>query len=185
MSAQDPMASAPQDQDPQETREWLDALDGVIEKEGAERAHFLIEQMIQQAREEGIDLPYSANTEYINTIPVEQQPKYPGNPDLEERIRSYIRWNAMAMVVRANKHTNVGGHIASSASSAVLYDVGFNWFWTNLAQPWPAPVPPWSWRLLRSPSSPPHSCPLSMRARFWWACVSTRPYRDWETHMLS
>ncbi|MDE2585984.1 MAG: pyruvate dehydrogenase (acetyl-transferring), homodimeric type, partial [Betaproteobacteria bacterium] len=117
------------DADPLETKEWIDALDGVIEKEGAERAHYLIETLISQAREEGIDLPYSATTEYINTIPADQQPNYPGNPDLEEKIRTYIRWNAMAMVVRANKHTNVGGHIASFASSAVLYDVGFNWFW--------------------------------------------------------
>jgi pyruvate dehydrogenase E1 component len=117
------------DTDPQETQEWQDALGGVISKEGAERAHFLIERLIEQAREEGIDLPYNATTEYINTIPVEQQPKYPGNPDLELKIHSYIRWNAMAMVVRANKHTNVGGHIASFASAAALYDVGFSWFW--------------------------------------------------------
>ena len=117
------------DADPLETKEWVDALEGVIEKEGPDRAHYLIEKLIGQAREEGVDIPYSATTEYINTIPAEKQPNYPGNPDLEERIRSYIRWNAMAMVVRANKHTNVGGHIASFASSAVLYDVGFNWFW--------------------------------------------------------
>ena len=117
------------DADPLETKEWVDALEGVIEKEGPSRAHYLIEKLIGQAREEGVDIPYSATTAYINTIPSDQQPNYPGNPDLEEKIRSYIRWNAMAMVVRANKHTNVGGHIASFASSAVLYDVGFNWFW--------------------------------------------------------
>ncbi|MCL2829824.1 MAG: pyruvate dehydrogenase (acetyl-transferring), homodimeric type [Betaproteobacteria bacterium] len=117
------------DYDPQETQEWREALDGVIEKEGGRRAHFLIEQLIGQARETGIDIPYSATTEYINTIPVTQQPPYPGDPELEEKIRSCIRWNAVAMVVRANKHTNVGGHIASFASSAVLYDVGFNHFW--------------------------------------------------------
>ncbi|MBW7901023.1 MAG: pyruvate dehydrogenase (acetyl-transferring), homodimeric type [Rhodocyclaceae bacterium] len=117
------------DLDPQETQEWRDALAGVVDKEGAERAHFLIDDLIGQAREQGIDIPYSANTEYINTIPAEQQPKYPGNPDLELKIHSYIRWNAMAMVVRANKHTNVGGHIASFASAAALYDVGFSHFW--------------------------------------------------------
>ena len=117
------------DTDPQETREWQDALTGVIEHVGTDRAHFLIQQMIAQAREEGIDIPYSATTEYINTIPADRQPKYPGDPDIEIRIRNYIRWNAMAMVVRANKHTNVGGHIASFASQAALYDVGFNWFW--------------------------------------------------------
>ncbi len=117
------------DSDPQETREWLDALSGVIGHEGTDRAHFLIEQMIAQARAEGIDIPYSATTEYVNTIPVDRQPKYPGDATIEIRIRNYIRWNAMAMVVRANRNTNVGGHIASFASSAALYDVGFNWFW--------------------------------------------------------
>ena len=125
-NAQTPVTN---DADPQETREWQDALTGVIEKEGTDRAHFLIEQMIAQAREEGIDIPYSATTEYINTIPVERQPIYPGDATLEIRIRNYIRWNAMAMVVRANHGTNVGGHIASFASSAALYEVGFNWFW--------------------------------------------------------
>jgi len=118
-----------EDADPQETLEWLGALAGVIENEGAERAHFLIEKLIAEAREEGIDIPYSATTEYVNTIPVERQPIYPGDATLEIRIRNFIRWNAMAMVVRANKHTNVGGHIASFASSAALYEVGFNWFW--------------------------------------------------------
>ncbi len=120
---------AAEDSDPQETLEWLGALAGVIDSEGAERAHFLIQQLIAEAREEGIDLPYSATTEYVNTIPVENQPSYPGDPTLEIRIRNFIRWNAMAMVVRANKHTNVGGHIASFASQAALYEVGFNWFW--------------------------------------------------------
>ena len=118
-----------QDTDPQETQEWQDALTGVIEHEGTGRAHFLIQQMIAQAREEGIDIPYSATTEYINTIPADQQPKYPGDADIEIRIRNYIRWNAMAMVVRANRDSNVGGHIASFASQAALYDVGFNMFW--------------------------------------------------------
>lgn len=122
----------PADTDPQETKEWIDALEGVISNEGAERAHYLIETLIGQAREDGIDIPYSANTEYINTIPADQQPKYPGDPDLEIKIHSYIRWNAMAMVVRANKDTNVGGHIASFASAAALYDVGFSHFWKSL-----------------------------------------------------
>ncbi|WP_263770581.1 pyruvate dehydrogenase (acetyl-transferring), homodimeric type [Propionivibrio soli] len=117
------------DGDPQETQEWSEALSGVIEKEGTNRAHFLIEQLIAHAREEGINIPYSATTEYVNTIPADQQPKYPGDTTIEIRIRNFIRWNAMAMVVRANRNTNVGGHIASFASSAALYDVGFNWFW--------------------------------------------------------
>ncbi|MBL8408679.1 MAG: pyruvate dehydrogenase (acetyl-transferring), homodimeric type, partial [Candidatus Accumulibacter sp.] len=123
------LSASMNDADPQETQEWQDALSGVIDKEGAERAHFLIECLIAQARQEGIDIPYSAATEYVNTIPVDQQPKYPGNADLEIRIHNYIRWNAMAMVVRANRDSNVGGHIASFASAAALYDVGFSWFW--------------------------------------------------------
>ena len=122
----------PTDADPQETREWIEALEGVIAQEGADRAHYLIEKIIGQAREDGIDIPYSANTEYINTIPAERQPKYPGNADMEIKIHSYIRWNAMAMVVRANKDTNVGGHIASFASAAALYDVGFSHFWKSI-----------------------------------------------------
>jgi len=117
------------DVDPQETREWIEAIDGVIEHEGPERAHFLIEQIIDQSRRRGAHVPFSANTAYINTIPVEKQPKMPGDQTIEEKIRNYARWNAMAMVVRANKDTNVGGHIASYASAATLYDVGFNHFW--------------------------------------------------------
>ena len=125
----------PADLDPQETKEWMDAVDGVIAQEGADRAHYLIEKVIGQARGAGVDLPYSANTEYINTIPADQQPKYPGNPDMEIKIHSYIRWNAMAMVVRANKDTNVGGHIASFASAAALYDVGYSHFWRSINDP--------------------------------------------------
>jgi len=117
------------DTDPQETREWLEALEGVLDREGPERAHFLVEQLISSARRAGADLPFSATTEYINTIPVEQQARFPGDFAVEQTIRHYVRWNAMAMVVRANKHTNVGGHIASFASAAMLYDVGFNHFW--------------------------------------------------------
>ena len=117
------------DPDAQETQEWLDALSGVIANEGPQRAHFLIEKLIEEGREEGIDIPYSATTQYINTIPADQQPRYPGDADMEIKLHSYIRWNAMAMVVRANKHTNVGGHISSFASSAALYDVGFSHFW--------------------------------------------------------
>jgi len=118
----------PDDPDPEETAEWIDALDGVLEHEGENRAHYLIERLIETARENGADIPYSANTAYINTIPADKQPPYPGDPDLEVRIHSFIRWNAMAMVVRANRDSNVGGHIASFASAAVLYDVGFNHF---------------------------------------------------------
>src|SRR5690242_20600438 len=119
------------DTDPPETREWLEALQGVLEREGPDRAHFLIEQLITESRRHGAYFPFSANTEYVNTIPVERQARFPGDFALEQRIRHYVRWNAMAMVVRANKHTNVGGHIASFASAATLYDVGYNHFWRS------------------------------------------------------
>ncbi len=120
---------SPADSDPAETQDWMDSLEGVIAHAGPDRAHFLIEQLIEKGREDGIDIPYSATTEYVNTIPVERQPRYPGNADLELRMHAYIRWNAMAMVAKANKHSNVGGHIASFASSAALYDVGLTHFW--------------------------------------------------------
>jgi pyruvate dehydrogenase E1 component len=133
MSAQPPGLDTPaaiQDQDPQETREWLDALDAVITEVGAERAHFLIEGLIDQARRAGINIPYSATTDYVNTIPADRQPRAPGDYAIENRIRAYIRWNAMAMVLRANQDdSHLGGHIASFASAATLYDVGFNHFW--------------------------------------------------------
>src|SRR5690349_4051341 len=117
------------DVDPQETREWQEALSAVLAIEGPDRAHFLIEQLIDTARRSGAYMPFSANTAYINTIPVDKQVRIPGDQSIEHKIRAYTRWNAMAMVVRANKHTNVGGHIASFASAATLYDVGFNHFW--------------------------------------------------------
>ncbi|WP_295579334.1 pyruvate dehydrogenase (acetyl-transferring), homodimeric type [uncultured Lamprocystis sp.] len=117
------------DIDPQETQEWLDALEAVLDQEGAERAHFLLERLIDQARRSGADLPYSANTAYLNTIPVPQQQPFPGDRAMERRIRSFVRWNAMAMVVQANRlSTELGGHIASFASGATLFDVGYNHF---------------------------------------------------------
>ncbi len=122
------MASLPDDA-AQETGEWLDALDGVLASEGIDRAHYLLERLIERARRAGAYLPYSANTAYINTIPPGLEERSPGDHELEHRIRSYVRWNAAAMVLRANKGTNVGGHIASFASAATLYDVGFNHFW--------------------------------------------------------
>jgi len=122
------MESQP-DIDPQETQEWLDALDSVIFNAGGERAHFLLEKLIEKARRSGAYLPYSATTAYLNTIPTGKEERSPGNNAIEHRIRSYVRWNAMAMVLRANRDTNVGGHIASFASAATLYDVGYNHFW--------------------------------------------------------
>jgi pyruvate dehydrogenase E1 component len=118
------------DLDPEETQEWLESIDSVLRVHGAERAHFLLECMIDHARRSGAYLPYSPNTAYLNTIPVGQQPEYPGDRAIERRIEAYIRWNAMAMVVHANrKSSEYGGHIASYASSATLYEVGFNHFW--------------------------------------------------------
>jgi pyruvate dehydrogenase E1 component len=118
------------DVDAEETQEWLDALEAVIEVEGVERAHYLLERLIDYARRSGANLPYSANTAYVNTIPPNRQERRRGDPAIERRIRSYIRWNAMAMVVRANRNfPELGGHIATFASSATLYDIGFNHFW--------------------------------------------------------
>jgi len=122
--------SAPSDADPLETREWLDALEAVIAHEGPERAHFLLEQLIALGHQTGINMPYSANTEYTNSIPADQQPVTPGDYEMEQKIRDYARWNAMVMVLRANKDdSGLGGHIASYASAATLYDIGFNHFW--------------------------------------------------------
>jgi pyruvate dehydrogenase E1 component len=121
--------SNPIDVDPIETKEWIDALNGVIEKEGVDRAAFLIDEQISHARVNGVVQPFHAETPYINTIPVEKQAKLPGDQEIEHRIRSYTRWNAMALVLKANKDTNVGGHISSFQSAATLYDVGFNHFW--------------------------------------------------------
>jgi pyruvate dehydrogenase E1 component len=117
------------DTDPAETQEWLQALDGVIHAVGPERAAYLIDQQISHARVNGVNQAFHAETPYINTIPVELQARIPGDQNIEHRIRSYTRWNAMAMVLRANKDTNVGGHISSFQSAATLYDVGFNHFW--------------------------------------------------------
>ena len=117
------------DSDIRETQEWIESLNSVIETEGTERAHFLIEMMIDQARRSGSNLPYKATTAYVNTIPSHLQQKHPGNPDMERRIRALIRWNAVMTVLRANtKSPGVGGHIASFQSAATLYDVGFNHF---------------------------------------------------------
>lgn len=118
------------DIDPIETQEWLDALSSVLEAEGPERAHFLLENLVRYTRRRGVHLPFSATTAYLNTIPSGKEQKSPGNHDLEHRIRSIIRWNAAAMVLRASKkNLELGGHIASFQSCATLYDVGFNHFW--------------------------------------------------------
>ena len=112
-----------------ETQEWLDALTAVIETEGTDRAHFLLEAMIDKARRSGSNLPYNATTAYVNTIPTHLQQRLPGDPEMERRVRALVRWNAIMTVLRANeKSPGVGGHIASFQSAATLYDTGFNYF---------------------------------------------------------
>jgi pyruvate dehydrogenase E1 component len=128
------LGAAANDADAQETREWVDALSAVIATEGQQRAHFLLEQLINEARQAGIDVPFSANTAYVNTIPTDQEERCPGNLEIEERLRAYMRWNAMAMVVKANRlHPadggDLGGHISSFASLATMFGAGFNHFW--------------------------------------------------------
>jgi pyruvate dehydrogenase E1 component len=124
------------DPDPQETQDWLDALDAVIAKEGIERSHHLIEALIDRARRAGANLPYKATTAYVNTIHLNHEARNPGDEELEYRLRSYVRWNALAMVAKANKrHTGIGGHISTFASAATLYDVGFNHFFKGAEHP--------------------------------------------------
>src|SRR6185295_17472153 len=125
-----PQFPAANDSDSLETQEWLDALEAVVEREGPQRAHFLLEKLIDKARRSGANIPFSPNTAYINTIPPHLEERSPGDPALEERIRSYCRWNALVMVARANKNDDeLGGHIASFASVGTLFGVGQNHFW--------------------------------------------------------
>ncbi|QOC22367.1 pyruvate dehydrogenase (acetyl-transferring), homodimeric type [Wenzhouxiangella sp. AB-CW3] len=119
----------PDDLDPQETREWLESLAAVVDRDGPERAHFILDRLVELARRSGAHLPFDLTTAYINTIPPHRQPSMPGDRALEKRIKHMIRWNAMAMVVRAARRGGeLGGHISSFASAATLYDVGFNHF---------------------------------------------------------
>jgi len=119
----------PEDLNPVETQEWLEALDQVIEEGGPERARFLLERLATSAALKGVPPVLGVNTPYLNTIPAEEEVPYPGDRDMERRIKSLVRWNAVAMVVRANKYDDgIGGHISTFASSATLYEVGFNHF---------------------------------------------------------
>jgi pyruvate dehydrogenase E1 component len=123
-------ASKIDDLDPVETREWLESIDSVLRAHGAERAHYLLERLIDYTRRSGAYLPFKPNTGYVNTIASAQEVEYPGDRALERRIEAYIRWNAMAMVVQANRQSSeYGGHISTYASAATLYEVGFNHFW--------------------------------------------------------
>ncbi len=124
------------DTDAAETREWLDSLEGVLQTTGPERARYLLTRLKDKAVRAGVELPFTANTPYINTIPPDRQPPFPGNRDLERRIKSLVRWNAMAMVVQANERDGtLGGHISTFASSATLYEIGFNHFFRGPEHP--------------------------------------------------
>ncbi|MBC3880387.1 pyruvate dehydrogenase (acetyl-transferring), homodimeric type [Undibacterium sp. LX40W] len=124
------LAQAVNDPDVIETNEWLDALESVIDTEGPDRAHYLMERMMDLARRRGANIPFSSNTAYVNTIPADKGAHCPGNLEIEERLRSYMRWNAMAMVVKANRHDgDLGGHLSSFASLANMLGIGFNHFW--------------------------------------------------------
>jgi pyruvate dehydrogenase E1 component len=119
----------PNDEDACETNDWLESLRFVLRDKGPERVRFLLRLLGEEAQRKGVDIPYQAATPYLNTIPRDRQPAFPGNRELERRIKSIIRWNAMAMVVRANReHSGIGGHISTYASAATLYEVGFNHF---------------------------------------------------------
>ncbi|HWW81614.1 MAG TPA: pyruvate dehydrogenase (acetyl-transferring), homodimeric type [Steroidobacteraceae bacterium] len=127
-----------EDLDPVETQEWLESIDSVLKLHGPERAHFILERLIDYTRRSGAYLPFKPNTAYVNTIPTGREPEYPGNRALERRIEAYIRWNAMAMVVQANRMSSeYGGHLSSYASSATLYEVGFNHFWRAASEKHP------------------------------------------------
>src|SRR5260370_23427982 len=124
------------DVDALEPQDWLDSLDYVLHSEGPGRASFLLAQLKNKALHSGVHLPFTANTSYINTIPPTEQPPFPGNRDIERRVKSLVRWNAMAMVVRANKHDDgIGGHISTYASSATLYAIRFNHFFPGSDAP--------------------------------------------------
>ncbi|MBJ7504819.1 MAG: pyruvate dehydrogenase (acetyl-transferring), homodimeric type, partial [Ilumatobacteraceae bacterium] len=117
------------DTDPQETQEWLDSLDAIVDVQGKTRARYLLSRLLERARETQVSFPATVSTPYVNTIPAEHEPWFPGDEHLERRIRAYIRWNAAVMVVRANTAAEgIGGHLSTFASSASLYEVGFNHF---------------------------------------------------------
>ena len=126
MTASDPKRD---DSEALELRDWIDSFHDLLERSGAERAQEVLRELQIHAAHAGVTMPFSANTPYINTIPADEQPPYPGNREIERRIKSIIRWNAMAMVVRANREEEgIGGHISTYASAATLYEVGFNHF---------------------------------------------------------
>ncbi|AWM37282.1 Pyruvate dehydrogenase E1 component [Gemmata obscuriglobus] len=133
-------ARLPDDVDPQETTEWLDAMEAVLKHGGPERAKFLLETLIAATERGGAKMPGGITTPYVNTIPVELQAPFPGDRAVERKIKSIVRWNAMAMVLKANKNTNVGGHISTFASAATLYEIGFNHFFHGKSADHPGDV---------------------------------------------
>ena len=123
--------------DHDEIRDWLDSLDAVIDRHGLTATGRLLQELTRRAEHAGVQLPFTANTPYLNTVPRTEEPAYPGDRDLEHRLKSLIRWNALAMVVRANRHADgIGGHISTYASAATLYEVGFS----NLSNPQSCPT---------------------------------------------
>ncbi|MGO1285496.1 MAG: pyruvate dehydrogenase (acetyl-transferring), homodimeric type, partial [Brachybacterium sp.] len=130
------LPSHAQDPDPEETREWLESFDGLVEHRGQERASEIVQSLIQHARDEDLHLPDSLMTDYVNTIPVDEQPEYPGDVELEKELRNINRWNAAMVVHRAQRpEVSVGGHLSSYASIATMYEVGFNHFFRGRNHP--------------------------------------------------
>ena len=124
--------------DESEIRDWLDSLDAVIDQHGLTATGRLLQELTRRAEHAGVQLPFTANTPYLNTIQAEEDPPYPGDRDLEHRLKSLIRWNALAMVVRANRDADgIGGHISTFASAATLYEVGFNHFFRGATEQHP------------------------------------------------
>ncbi len=124
------------DTDPTETQEWLDSLDQVVAAEGTDRARFLMAKLLERAHETSVGIPGAVTTPYVNTIPAEEQPEFPGDADIERRIRRFVRWNAAVMVIKANhREKGIGGHLSTFASSATLYEIGFNHFFRGRNAP--------------------------------------------------
>ena len=125
-----------EDVDPQGTQEWIESLEDEIEEHGFERTRHLLEKLVDYASTRGARLPFNTNTPFVNTIITDQEPEFPGNRDTERKIKSLVRWNAMAMVVNANKKSpGIGGHISTYASAANLYEIGFNHFFKGPNHP--------------------------------------------------
>ena len=130
------MAENYKDIDSLETKEWIESIEDALEEHGYERTRFLLETLIDFAQSKGARLPFNTSTPFVNTILPGQQPEYPGNRDIERKIKSIVRWNAMAMVTAANKETpGIGGHISTFASAATLYEVAFNHFFKGAEHP--------------------------------------------------